>query len=144
MRRRNQGILMGLVGGLVLLNALVAIGRFSQANIKTIEDRLDAWRQLSDEQRASYLQHYRDVNRRENAGTVWRRAWRFSRFSPEQQAHLRSLYRVMRDTVARQSAPQRRLVETSPPRFRAYFVYEDLATSDPERLESLGREAPDD
>lgn len=131
-----------LVSVIVLLIGANAIVCFhSQRGAAPAYTRADSawarWLALTTGDRLAYVQRYEALARRGDAGVVLQRAREFAQLPFEQQERLRSVQRAYQETLDQQTTNRRRELLRSPPRARAFFVYQALLAHDPERLATL-------
>lgn len=98
------------------------------------------WLKLSPEERLRLLQRYREVVSREDAREVLNQARQFAQLAPARQALLRRLYSMLANAPGQQTAPGRSDLLRYPPSARAYWVYQSLASDDPQELARLAHE----
>jgi hypothetical protein len=136
--------------GLILLAAIVGLALANLVALRTgaiatrsvaMPSAWQRWRALSASDRLAYVLRYQAVTRHPDAAGAFRQAREFARLSPQRQEYLRDLYRVLEETLDRQSASQRLDLLRSPPRARAFFVYQALEAEQPERLAELAARA---
>jgi hypothetical protein len=144
--RKGIGLLLlATIVGLALANLVVLRTGAMATRSVAMPSAWQRWRALSASDRLTYVLRYQAVTQHPDAAGAFRQAREFARLSPRRQEYLRDLYRVLEETLGRQSATQRRDLLRSPPRARAFFVYQALEAEQPERLAELAaraREAP--
>ncbi len=130
-----------LSGALVILaaaNVAVFVQQRGHAWVAPGPSSAEArWQALSAGDRVAYARRYEELARSEDAGAILRRARSFARLPAAEQERLRALQAVFQSTVEGQSAARRREILLSPPRARAYLVYQAIAEQDPTLVEQL-------
>jgi hypothetical protein len=141
MLRRITTILIAPVLALGIANAVVLIqGRATgEAGPGTVGPAWQRWRGLPTDVRAAHVRRFQDIVQRPDATGIWQSARRFARLPSAHQQALRTLQRLLTESLEHESPARRRDLLRSPPRAQAFFAYQALSAEDPERVIELAK-----
>lgn len=97
----------------------------------------ERWHALTAAERLARVRQYQAIAAREDAAQVWRRAKEFVHKSPEERARLRELAGLVGAAVEEASPALRRQWLSVAASARAYLIYQEWQSNDPQRLEEL-------
>lgn len=138
--RRIALILWVAVGALGAANGFVYVQGRPPPSVTRAVDPWERWRHLDVAQRAAHLRSYQALAQQGDAAAVLRHARQFAQLPPQRRQALRELQAAFQDVLQWQGPVGRKDLLRSTPRARAFFVYQTLAATDPERLARLGEQ----
>ncbi len=95
------------------------------------------WRAMTAEERLGQVRQYQAIAARQDAGRIWQRAREYGRQTPEERARLRELAKMVSAAIDGAPAATRRQLLTASDAARAFLIYQDWLSREPQRVAEL-------